>query len=164
MKPIVVADSSPFMCMEKEKEHFTYFSILFEKILIPNAVADELIKTKNQTIEQYLIQYNLNDLVFVERLLTLEPFTASHIPPLGTGEAEAISLAFQRNHLLVIDDKKARNFANRNAVSAYRTGAFVILASRQGNISQTNAITMLLTMKRVQMFDEAQYHLLISDL
>ena len=115
-------------------------------------------------MEEYLTQYYLSDIVSIEHSIVLEPFVATHMPPLGRGEAEAMSIAFQKDHFLVIDDKKARNYANRHGVKAYRTGAFVVLAHCQGTLNKREATILLTMMKRVSMYNERQYNLFLADL
>ena len=51
-KETVVLDATQFMCLEKFPECFSYFHILFEKILIPQEVAAELVKKWEVTAKE----------------------------------------------------------------------------------------------------------------
>lgn len=154
MKPKVVADASSFMCLEREPELFCFYHELFEAVLIPGAVAEELVEKDEITIIQYFSKYHLHRLVRVVSPIDLVDFVRKRIPPLGRGESEVISLAIREQLWAVIEDKRARNFANRNQVEAANMAFFAVDGYHNGNLTRNRAIEMVLAMHRLKMFGD----------
>lgn len=163
-KPTVVVDAGPFMCFEGEPEHFGYFPLLFEQVLIAGEVAEELVAKTDETPETYLARYGIHDLVQIIRNVTLEPFVEQHHPPFDRGEAETMSLAAQRHIPAVIEEKRGRNFANRHGLQAANMAAFALRGVAGQYIAREDALDMIETMFRVKMFGERLYGIFLEDL
>lgn len=107
---MVISNSSPLIHLTRLGK-IQYLFKLARNINIPKAVFDEVVtqgKLKNYT-EAFIIES------FIEKekitVINLDPFDESFYPPLGRGEIEVLELAKQKNELLIIDEKKARNMA-----------------------------------------------------
>lgn len=163
-KPTVVVDAGPFMRLETEPQYFSYFRQLFVQVLIPHEVAEELVRKRAQSPQDYLAFYGVQDMVQIVSPIFLEPFVVTHKPPLDRGEAEVISLAFQRQLVAVIEEKRGRNFANRHGVMAVNMAAFAVRGFIQGSLTQQQAEEMVNTMYRVHMFGDKLYNAFLGDI
>jgi predicted nucleic acid-binding protein len=56
------------------------------------------------------------------------------------GEAEAIALASETEHLLIIDDRKGRLWAQRLGVSVIGTIGVIVRAKREGYLESVRAV------------------------
>ena len=127
-------------------------------------VADELVAKTDDAPETYLARYGILDVVQIIRNVTLEPFVDQHRPPFDRGEAETISLAAQCQIPAVIEEKRGRNFANRHGVPAANMAAFAVRGVVGQYISKIEALEMLETMYRINMFGERLYGIFLEDL
>jgi predicted nucleic acid-binding protein len=98
---------------------------LFEKVIIPQAVRDELLIFHSQ----------LPDFVLV-RALGLEGARLPETAPLGRGEAEAITLAKESDaDLLLTDDLKARAVAASLNIKFTGLLGLLIRANQRGHVT-----------------------------
>jgi predicted nucleic acid-binding protein len=131
----VVSDTTAITTLLKAKEE-RLLRELFERVLVPQAVWDELNEFHNE----------------MPRFIELHPATDAHLrlpgtELLGRGEAEALLLARQLNaRLLVTDDRKARQAARRLEVPCIGLAGMVVHARQRGKIQSVR--DMLLKLER----------------
>lgn len=82
-----------------------------KEIIIPVAVYHEVVTLGKELnfLESFIIENYINQKKI--SIAKVEELDESRYPPLGKGELEALELARQRNEILLLDDKKARNVA-----------------------------------------------------
>lgn len=97
---IVISDSTTLIIFS-DLHKLTYLTNLFDKIILPKAVFDEISHKKSPLLSA---SFEVVDCVRDESFETLSWL-------LDAGESEAIALAKQKNLPLVIDEKKGRKIA-----------------------------------------------------
>jgi len=111
---------------------------LFDQILIPQAVMDELL-TGNSEINE-LMQlagcYNVISVNASARLLELSQW-------LDRGEAEAIELALVRQLPLIIDERKGRKIARQKNLSVIGLAGLMVLAAERQYKTPKAALELL---------------------
>lgn len=135
-KKVVVSNTSPIISLvECLPDKGTLLCKLFQKVIIPRQVLDELVKQTAFTHESYLQHYGLESVIEIHEI-ELDTSIAE-IEDLDDGEAYAISLAVKLGFLLIIDEKKGRRIARDNAGLAieYCTDQ-IISACNQGIINK----------------------------
>ncbi|MCK5720667.1 MAG: hypothetical protein KAH84_12080 [Thiomargarita sp.] len=123
---LIVSDTMTLIVLER-LDALSMLCLLFNRILIPQAVMDELLEG-NSDINELIQLAGCYDVVSVntsERLLELYQW-------LDRGEAEAIELAFTRQLPLIIDERKGRKIARQKNLSVIGlAGLIVLIAKRQ---------------------------------
>lgn len=109
MPKIVVCNTTPILTL-LGIESFDILEKLYGKIIVPNAVFQEIEQGKEK------IYKSLTQLEWVEiREVQDKSFVKKLTEYLDAGEAEVIALAKELNaDLVIIDEKKGRNFAQLN--------------------------------------------------
>ena len=107
MKTSIVSDTSSLILLAR-LNRFDLLERLFDKVIIPQRVMQETL-VKNDKLSSFLFDNPLFEIVtcsLSEPLNSLDGI-------LDYGEAEAIALALELNHILLIDEKKGRAIAQR---------------------------------------------------
>lgn len=134
---IVVSDTSPINYLVLIGE-IDLLPQLFEQIVIPQAVLDELQKTGTPELVRKWIESRPNWLK-VQNATTIDQTIA-----LGAGEREAISLAKEINaDLVLIDDRKARKLALERNLNVAGTINILKSAARRNLIKVDDALQKL---------------------
>ncbi len=134
---IIVSDTSPinYLVLIREIE---LLPKLFGKVVIPQAVLDELQQTGTPEVVKDWIDL---------RLQWLEIQNAKAIDQtinLGAGEREAISLALELNaDLVLIDDRKARRAAMTRGLNVAGTINILESAAKRGLVNLSQAFQKL---------------------
>ncbi|MFA4646625.1 DUF3368 domain-containing protein [Pyrococcus kukulkanii] len=119
---IVVSNTSPLIGLSNIR-HLDILRKLFEEIIIPPAVAEEF----GEKLPSWVIVRPVSDEKFVKVLSY----------SLGKGEAEAIALALELNaDIIILDDLKARKFAEDLGLNIIGTAGVILLAKKRGIIKQ----------------------------
>ncbi|MBY9008148.1 MAG: hypothetical protein KGD63_15515 [Candidatus Lokiarchaeota archaeon] len=105
----VISDTTPLLAFIKKNE-LGLLKTLFNQLIIPKAVYDEVLNTpKNLTNEGRIFEDELK-----KNWISVRELESPKYPDLGLGkgENEAINLCIENeNPLLLIDEKKGRNIA-----------------------------------------------------
>ncbi len=139
IKQTVISNTSPLISfLEIIPDGNKIMKALFEKVLIPEGVIEELTEKTGLTHEEYLKNHDIFDLIEVH----LIPVNSS-VPEIGKldkGESQAISLAIRENLILIIDEKKGRKVGEINAgCTIERTAEQLVKACNNGIITSTSA-------------------------
>jgi uncharacterized protein len=103
---------------------------LFGEVLIPDAVQDEFL-----AVDTALRREALANAPWIRPVSVTDPRRVLSYTGLDQGEAEVLALAEERSAgLLVIDEKKARRYAERMKFSLTGTLGLLLLAREQGLI------------------------------
>ena len=137
---MVISNSSPLIHLTRLGK-IKYLFKLVKNIKIPKAVFDEVVvkgKLKNYS-EAFIIESFVKEEKII--VIKLKSFDESFYPPLGRGELETLELAKQKNELLLIDEKKARNLAQILQIEHQTTIAtiFELLISQNISYSEYKA-------------------------
>jgi predicted nucleic acid-binding protein len=109
MTDIVVCDTGPLISLEKMRDGYGFIRKLYKKIIVPPSVLHEASLGICSSPQEYLRSFKVEDLIE-----TVKPSLTIKIPGierLGTGEAEAISLALQFKYPLLIEETLGRKIA-----------------------------------------------------
>ena len=109
MAIIIVSDTGPLISLEKITDGYDFIRKLYDKIIIPSAVIKEVAEGGYSDPLDYLEAYNIEDLIEIKTVQNI-----SNIPDierLDEGEKEAISLAYQLNLPLLIEETMGRRIA-----------------------------------------------------
>lgn len=107
---------------------------LFREVLIPRAVEDEFL-----AVETVARQYALREAPWVRSVPLAEPRRALVYVGLDQGEAEVLSLAEEREaRLVVIDERRARRFAERLGIPLTGSLGILLLAKEAGLIESVS--------------------------
>ena len=110
---------------------------MYERILIPQAVVEELSQGRKQGVvlpDPELISWIEIHQVSTSKLIPM-------VPNLGLGEREVISLAIPlSDSLVILDDALARNYARQMNVTLTGTLGVLLKAKQSGYISKISPV------------------------
>ncbi len=129
----VVSDTGPLISLEKLSDGYKFIRMLYETILIPPAVLDEVVHDQFETPTVYLHYYGITDLIEVCPV-SLEQ-ELSELERLHDGEKQAIQLAIERKLPLLIEETVGRDIAERLGIQFSGIAGQIIRAFREGYIS-----------------------------
>lgn len=126
----IIINSSPLIVLFKSKQA-DILPQLFEEILVPEAVWDEIIiTTKNDAAAQQLPTVSWAKKV--EEII-ITPEVAAW--DLGKGESSVLSLSLNYpNYAAIVDDRAAKKCAKSLGIITLGTGGILLLAKRRGLI------------------------------
>ena len=156
---IVVSDTSPlsnlFIIGRLDLLHQ-----LFEKIVVPTAVMNELLELEKRGIDLSLIR-NAPWIEVVE--VKHKDSIQKLLIDLDRGEAEAIVLAESMHaDWLLIDETKGRNIAKLHGLRIVGLLGILLLAKEKGLISSVKPLITELISKAKFRIDDGLYHKIIS--
>ncbi len=130
---IIVSDASPiiFFCKIRKLE---LLSKLYEKIIIPEEVFEEITKKAPEDEKAYLDSW--------KSLFSVEEGTSSN-KDISKGEEAAIKLAKQKKLMLIVDDHVARMHAEIEGVRYIGTLGLLLLCIKKKHISKGEFREML---------------------
>ncbi|PWQ99468.1 DUF3368 domain-containing protein [Leucothrix pacifica] len=134
---IIASDTTSLIVLEK-LESLYILCELFDKVLIPSIVLDEM-KVGSPSIHHKLQEFNCLQITQVETSKRLN----SLLSVLDAGEANAIELAIALELPLIIDERKGRQVAKQLGVKVTGFAGLLIQAKRKGILSATDAIALL---------------------
>ncbi len=135
---LIVSDTTTLIILER-LDALSMLCSLFDQILIPQAVMDELL-TGNSEINELMQVAGCYKVVSVktsERLLELSQW-------LDRGEAEAIELALTRQLPVIIDERKGRKkIARQKKLSVIGLAGLIVLAAKRQYKTPEAALELL---------------------
>ena len=139
---IIVSDAGPLIALAKTN-HLNILQELFQKVIIPPSVFDELKISTSRPGANELKKA-------IERTKWLEVSGSVHVPGVpfnsfAKGEVEAIILAKTKKMILLIDERRARRIAKKENVKITGTGAVLVAAKRKGIIKKVSLVLDELT-------------------
>lgn len=134
---LIVSDTTTLIVLE-ELERLSLLGSIFEKVLLPTAVAAEL-EAGSPDIKRKLEQSGCFEIVKLGRSELLDSLNLV----LDQGESEAITLAVEKGLLILIDERKGRKQAKRLNLTVVGFGGVLISAVRTGVLSTEEAQVML---------------------
>jgi len=123
---LVIADSGPIFSLALV-DKLDLLNDLFDFIKIPQAVWTEISKDDSKAFHPRICQY------FNDKVEHIEGF--NHLTfIMDFGESESVILYKELNASLLIDDKKARNFAENIGINCIGTIGLISIAKDKGLI------------------------------
>jgi predicted nucleic acid-binding protein len=134
---VIVSDTTSLIALEG-LQSFDLLCAVFKTVLIPQAVLNELCAGSHD------ITRKLNEAGCIEiiRLEPSEQLTSLRLV-LDPGEAEAITLALERQLPILIDERKGRAIAIQKHLTVTGFAGLLLLAVRKNVLSPANAQSML---------------------
>ncbi|MBI2488075.1 MAG: hypothetical protein HYW01_14250 [Deltaproteobacteria bacterium] len=137
MSKAIVSDTSPLISLEKISGGFNFIRKLYDKVFIPPAVLEELSKGSFSDPVKYLKKYKIEELVEVKPVSTISEIP--DIDRLDEGEKQAISLAYQLNLPLLIEETMGRRIALSAGIHISGIAGQIVKAYREKIIERTGA-------------------------
>ena len=132
----VVSDTSPLNYLI-QTGHVDVLPALFDRILVPFAVYNELAHELAPAVVRGWLSHT------PDWFEVGEIYLQQGVSEIDRGEAEAIEMARSLGVLVLLDDKRGREFAMRQGVLAIGTIGIIDRAGRRGLLSFADAIRQL---------------------
>jgi len=114
---MIISNSSPIINLGKQGI-LDLLGKCFDKIIIPFEVYEEIMKKEN-SLEAVSLKKGIDEgWINMEKIAVVSLLNTGN---LGQGEKEAISLAYEKNGNLLIDDETARKYASLLNVECHGT-------------------------------------------
>ena len=133
----IVSNTGPLISLEKLNQGYNFIRCLYEKLIIPPAVLDEVAEGQFVDPQEYLHYYSITDLIEV-RPVSQTP-VISGAERLHDGEIQAIQLSLELQLPLLIEETVGRRVAQSMGIRVSGIAGQVIMAFRQNVISATDA-------------------------
>ncbi len=105
----IVSNTGPIISLEKLRDGFNFIHKLYEKIILPPAVLQELSQGDFTSPLEYLRHFKIEDLIEIKPVQNI--CSIYEIERLDEGEKQAISLAIELNLPLLIEETIGRRLA-----------------------------------------------------
>lgn len=136
---IVVSDTSP-LCYLLLIDLIDLLPELYDRVIIPETIRDELAASKSPSIVQAWIAQPPSWLE-IRAITTATNLFADELDP---GERDAIALAEElQADLILLDDRAARNIASKRGLAIVGVLGILVKAGQQGKINFPSAIARL---------------------
>lgn len=130
----IVINASPLIFLTK-LELIDIIIHLFEVVIIPNGVKEEILKQEDKTSEW--INSTKKSNIEIEKIDEIPSYIKAW--DLGKGESEVIAFARKNEQFITaLDDKAARNCANSLKIKVIGTLGLILFAKNQGIISNAS--------------------------
>ena len=126
---LVVTDTGPLIALARSG-YLRFLSLLFDEIIIPETVKQELCLDQDMPGVSMLREVLHDNSAF--RVLSASSMDMELAKLLDPGEAEAISLASEKQGILLIDERKGRNVAFKRGIPVVGTGRILVAAKQRG--------------------------------
>jgi len=154
---IIIADSSPLISLAiiDMLELLEYY---FDEVYVPYAVYKE-VSVYDKPFSEKLKQYLENKVLTVENIHMVSILNER----IDLGEAEAITLAFEKKaDLILLDDSKARKTARRNDLSVIGTLGLLLEAKKEGKIGNLKQFIQIFSDNDIRLSEKLIKDILIE--
>ncbi len=146
----IVCDTGPLISLEKIPGGYRFIGRLYDQLIVPPAVMDELVTGQFETREAYLRHFDAEDLITVTPLDS--PRSTEEIQGktvhLDEGEREAIQLALELELPLLIEEEAGRRVARKLGLQISGIAGQLLKALREEVISEDDASTKLTALRQ----------------
>ena len=156
----IVSNTGPLISLEKLNQGYDFIRCLYEKLIIPPAVLDEVAAGQFVDPQEYLHYYNITDLIEV-RPVSRTP-VISRAERLHDGETQAIQLALELQLPLLIEETVGRRVAQSMGIRVSGIAGQIITAFQQNSISATDAHDKLNELFRAGRINQKIYDALLD--
>jgi predicted nucleic acid-binding protein len=157
-----VSNTGPLISLEKLSQGYTLIRRLYDKLIVPPVVLEEVTVGQFATPDDYLQHYAIGDLV--ERRRVSQPHELPEAERLHEGETQAIQLALELELPLLIEETVGRRVAQNLGLQISGIAGQIIKAFRQGILSATEAQDKLSELLRAGRINQKIYEALLVSL
>ena len=134
----IVSNTGPLISLEKLPDGFRFIRLLYDKIIVPSSVIEELTEGQFSSRESYITHYNIGDLLEIIDVEDSGPI--SELELLDRGEREAIVLSVKYKLPLLVEEEKGRLTAQKLGLKISGIAGQVLKAFRLKLIGDREAI------------------------
>jgi len=144
MAKIIVSNTGPIISLEKLDEGFEFIRKLYDQIIVPEAVLEELAGDRFSFAAEYLYVHEIDNLLDIRPVFEISDIPEIH--RLDRGEKQAISLAYQLGLPLLIEETMGRQIASSAGIQISGIAGQIIKAFKENLILRDEAARMLKAM------------------
>ena len=156
----IISNTGPLISLEKLHQGYDFIRLLYDTIIIPPGVFDEVAEGQFATPHAYLQHYGIVDLIEVHAVLRNERLPEA--TRLHVGEAQAIHLALELALPLLIEETVGRRVAQGMGISISGIAGQVLKAFRQGAIPAQEAHNKLRELLQAGRINRKIYEALLT--
>jgi predicted nucleic acid-binding protein len=156
----IVSNTGPLISLEKLRQGYDFIRQLYDTIIIPPGVPDEVTEGQFATPHAYLQHYGIVDVIEVHSVARHEQLPEA--ARLHGGEVQAIQLAQELALPLLIEKTVGRRVAERLGISISGIAGQIITAFRHGIISAQEARNKLLELLQAGRINRKIYEALLA--
>lgn len=161
-KRSIVSDTGPLISLERIKDGYSFVRRLYDNIIIPHSVLEEVSRGQFNSSAEYLQYYRIKDLIDVKK-----PDHTISLPGLNRlhqGEKEAILLAMELDLPLLIEETIGRQIAKASNLVISGIAGVVLKAYRENMIPLVEAENKLRELYLGGRINRVLYDTLLKDL
>ncbi len=136
-----VSDTGPLITLEKMSGGYRFIRLLYDRIIVPRTVIDELAQGQFLSPQAYLEHYGIEDLLEIVDVRNSQGLPGGDL--LDDGEREAIQTALERGLPLLIEEEAGRQCARSLGLQISGIAGQVVRAFRIGLIPGQEAVDKL---------------------
>lgn len=159
MKQVIVSDTGALISLEKIPKGFVFISKLYDSLIIPPAVLNELTEL-SPSVEYYLRLHNIEHLIKVQK--PTETDFPEILNKLHEGEKQAISLALELKLPLLIEETAGRKVAHSLGLEISGIARQIAVAKKKGIIDAFEAKEKLSQMLKANRINKKIYDELLG--
>ncbi len=152
MNKEIVSDTGPLISLEKLDDGFDMMRGLYEKIIVPPKVMDEITDERKRN---YIKLHGIEDLIKIQNVEYATSLQG--IRSLHDGEAQAISLAYNLGIPLLIEELKGRKIPSIAKIKFSGLARQIVIAFNEGIIPLNKAYKNLEIMLNKNRINRAVY-------
>jgi predicted nucleic acid-binding protein len=156
----IVSNTGPLISLEKLRQGYDFIRQLYDTIIIPPSVLDEVAAGQFATPHAYLQHYGIVDLLEVQGVSRSEQLPEA--ARLHSGEAQAIQLARELALPLLIEETVGRRVARGLGIAISGIAGQILKAFRQGNLTAQEARDKLLELLQAGRINRKIYEALLA--
>lgn len=158
----IVSNTGPLISLEKLTQGYAFIRRLYDKVIIPPAVLEEVAVGQFATPDEYLQHYAISDLI--EMRTVSQPHELPEAERLHEGETQAIQLALELQLPLLIEETVGRRVAQSVGLQISGIAGQIIKAFRQSIIAAAEAQDKLSELLRAGRINRKIYEALLAAL
>jgi hypothetical protein len=158
----IVSNTGPLISLEKLTQGYAFIRHLYDTVIIPPAVLEEVAVGQFATPDEYLQHYAVGDLI--EMRAVSQPHELPEAERLHEGETQAIQLALELQLPLLIEETVGRRVAQSVGLQISGIAGQIIKAFRQSIIAAADAQDKLSELLRAGRINRKIYEALLAAL
>jgi predicted nucleic acid-binding protein len=158
----IVSNTGPLISLEKLHQGYDFIRQIYDTIIIPASVLDEVAEGEFATPHAYLQHYGILDLIEVHAVSRNERLPEA--ARLHMGEAQAIQLALELALPLLIEETFGRRVAQSLDIPISGIAGQIIVALRRGVITSQVAQNKLRELFRSGRINKKIYEALLASI
>lgn len=136
MPEVIISNTTPIFYLHRVG-YLELLRKLYDEVIVPNAVIEELEEGKKQGEDVP----EINNYQWIKVRKIQVPSRINLIPDLGKGESEVLAMGLdEKQHLLIIDDKLAREIAKLHDLKFTGTAGVLLKSKSNGYITEIKPI------------------------